>query len=153
MSYNAFSNTSISALAKDTFRSTNHMYAFTFTGLRPLTKHKVYLEDVDYTWACKGWGQNIGEEILSDANGEAKVYILYELPFSAPSAYEIKEPNSINFASNRLSNQNKRVENQISTYYKTFEIKSADGLSHAIVQREFNIVLFNADYNRIEQHD
>lgn len=153
MSYNAFSNASINTTTMDTRASAAHTYDWIFEGLRPNTKHKMFLDDVDYTWACRGWGQNLGEEITSDNTGMARVFVLYEIPFQQPASYEMKIPSSLGGSGNRINNQNGRFEDSVMTYYKTFEIKSADGLSHAIIHLPFPIVLINTDYNTIEQHD
>lgn len=153
MSYNSFTNTSISTQSHDTFRSATHTYKMRFSGLRPNTKHKMYLEDVDYTWACKGWGQNLGEDLLSSSDGNLTVYVLYEIPFSRPSLYENKETQSVAFYSNKFNNQNKRMEDVVDVQWKTFEVRSADNMSHAATKMHFHIVLINGDYNRQEQHD
>lgn len=129
------------------------MYTMRFKGLRPNTKHKMYLENVDYTWACKGWGQNLGEDILSDADGFATVYVLYEIPFSRPAQYEFEEKQSISYNNKKLNSQNARMEDVVYVQWKSFELKSADGLSQAVFQMHFHIVMVNGDFNRIEQHD
>jgi len=153
MSFNSFSNTSISTTIEDTHRSGVHCYKMTFTGLRPSTKHKVYLDGVDYTWACRGWGQNLGEDIITDINGVAKVHVYYEIPFSRPAVYETKTPESIAYYSNRINNKNKRMEDVVQVQYKVFEIRSADSQSYATAQMHFHICIIKGDVNRIEQHD
>lgn len=153
MSYNSHSNTSISTRNSETFRTRTHTYKFEFTGLRPKTKHKMYLDDIDYTWACKGFGQKIGEDLLSDVNGKLMVYVLYEIQFSRPAMFEMKETQSIAYYSNKLNNQNSRMEDKVRVSWKTFQIKSADGLSHAELNMHFHTVLINGDYNSIIQHD
>ena len=153
MSYNAFSNNSITSVSNDTFRTNSHCYKFTYSGLRPNTKHKMYLDGSDYTWACRGFGQNLGEDLLSNNNGQLTVYVLYEIPFSKPAAYEIKEKDSVAFYTDKFNTPNGRMEDTVHVQWKKFEIQSADGLSHAETLVHFHTVLVNADYNKIEQHD
>lgn len=153
MSFNAFSNTSLTTLATDTQKSGAHEYKMIFKGLRPSTKHRLYLEDEDYTWACRGWGQNLGEEIVSDEFGVARVFVYYEIYASRPAQFEYKTTESVAFHSNKLSKQNARMEDAVIVNYKTWEIKSADGLSQAVFHMHFHEPMINGDYNRIEQHD
>lgn len=151
MAFNAYNKDSMSTLATDTSRTTVKAIKLSFGGLRPNTKHKMYLDGVDYTWACKGFGQNLGEDILSDENGQVNVTVLYEIPYSFPSNYELPTGNPISDIRNSVGAQNSRESRRIYQDYKTWTIRSLDGLSEAHHQRRFDIVLVDGDYNKIER--
>ena len=152
MSYNTYDQNSITAQNGDTFRSTAHGYKMEFRGLRPRTRHKMYLDDVDYTWACKGFGQKLGEDVMSDENGAVKLIVYYEIPLTGAAAFENLQQATYSSGVS-VGQQNSRAENKVYVQYKTWNLKSADGLSSAMFQVHFHIVMTNTDYNRIEQHD
>ncbi len=143
MSFNSFSNVSISTLASDTQRAGAMCYRMTFKGLRPNTKHKMYLENVDFSWACRTYGKNIGEDMISDENGDLIVFVYYEIPFVKPADFEIDETQSVAYSSSRINNTNRRMEDAVSVQWKSFEVRSDDGLSHAILNMHFHIPIVN----------
>lgn len=153
MSFNTYDGASISTTNDDTYRTAAHAYNMAFVGLRPNTKHKIYLDGIDYTWAAKGYGQNLGEDILSTEKGTASLMVYFEIPLSRPAQFELDVPNTLSFYSNKVGNQNKRMEDAVNVNWKTWEIRSADGLSNAMLNMHFHIALVYGDVNRIQQHD
>lgn len=150
MSYNSFNSDSINNPTKDTFRSGTHKYRMIFSGLRPNTKHKMYLDNVDYSWACIPYGGMLGDDLVTNENGILHVFVLYEIPFSQPAEYEMPKPSG---SSSQFNSPNSRMEDVVKVVWKTFEVRSLDNMSHAAVSMHFHILLQNNDVNRIEQHD
>jgi hypothetical protein len=128
---NYFSNTSIATRADDTQVAGAASIVLRFVGLRPNSKHRVYIEGEDYTWACKGWGKNLGEELVTNEFGSVCFSILYEISMGAPFEREDKVTNSVAYYSSRMDSGASKRENNVSRIYKTVEIRSADNASHA----------------------
>ena len=90
---------------------------------------------------------------MSDENGVVSVKVLYEIPYSMASRHEFPEKNSISDGTNNIGRQNYRKESRIYNDFKTWTLRSNDGLSTAYYQMQFHIALVDGDYNRSEQHD
>lgn len=127
--YNDYSNSSISTVSPDTEIVGARQFVIRFFGLRPNTKHKVYLDGVDYTWACKGWGQNLGEDILTNEYGVADFRVLFETSRQGRAELEEETVNSVAYYSGKVNPANRSIEDVVKTSKKTFYIRSADGLS------------------------
>lgn len=153
MSFNQYSNTSISTVAQDTFKNTATLYPIAFAGLKPNARFTLLLDGQDYSWAAAQYGKNIGDPFISDSNGILKLKVLFEIPFSRPAEYDIPETQSVAFYSNRIGEPNNRMEQAITLTYSTFTVISDDGLSSATFRMHHHILLINGDYNKIEQHD
>lgn len=111
MSLQATSNSYYQTLTLDPPITTNGLIRFDAWGMKPNTKYDIFVNDVDYGWATKPWGKNLGDQIVSDSNGKAVFFILTEIPFEASYAYDrvIADNNTVqsrNQQNNQLSSVN-----------------------------------------------
>jgi hypothetical protein len=81
MTLQATSNDYFQTLTLDTPITTNEALRINVHGMRPLTEYNIMLNDIDYGWATRPWGKNLGDPIVSDRNGKVTVFILHEIPF------------------------------------------------------------------------
>jgi hypothetical protein len=133
--------TNLQEQATGVFRTTNLIYNFRVTGLKPSTFHRVYLDGVDVTWASRQPGKDYGNRPQSDESGNMWLEILTQTDFPRVQNFELPTRRSVSFQTEQLtrgSASHTRVSNFI-----IFEIKSDDGTSYATFQAEQNVLLTN----------
>lgn len=105
----------------------SNRYTFAFKGLRPNTRHDLYLNNQLYNFAAIPFGKNIGDSIISDSNGTVKVVILAE------DSYKLAAAERENFTTpfnTLMTNQQKdKREKKVIRMYDDFFLTSVDGKS------------------------
>lgn len=131
----------IATKSLNTIRTQTHMTFFGVQGLRPNTRHDVYLEGELYTFACKQFGKDLGEDLISDENGRLAFYMLHEVEFNRNMNFELQSSQSLAFQSSGVNQQDSRREANLVTNYKIVEIKSPDGNSYSQLNLESPLLL------------
>ena len=72
----------------DTARSKAFNVPIECMGLKPNTKYNFFLDGVDYSWAAKPWGKNLGEDLVSDNEGKLSFYFLYDFQYEGNYAFD-----------------------------------------------------------------
>lgn len=105
---------------------------FKFVGLRPNTKHDLYMNGIIYNWAAKPYGKNLGDSIISDNNGRVSIDVFHE---SAIIPNVEDSVNNGSFFNSSLTNQQKDNRDRIVIRaFTDFELISADQKSKGIVR-------------------
>ena len=121
-------------------RTQNHRYRFLFNGLLPNTKHKMYIDGVDYTFATRQLGKDFGDDLISGPSGELDVFVLYEIPFSRDQNFELPQTQSVAYQEQIYNNQESKTYRVVNNYV-LFEVKSADENSYAQYSMRNSILL------------
>jgi hypothetical protein len=109
-------------------RVQTHKLTLGFNGLLPRTKHILYMDGVDHSFASRQMGKEPGDDIISDANGEAVVEFYYEVPFARDQNFELPQTPSLSFQESVLSDS--RRQNLVTNVLK-IELKSSNEQSYA----------------------
>lgn len=150
MSVQATSNTYFTELTIGTPITTNQALEYNIWGMIPNTNYTCYVNDVDYSWATKQWGKNLGESITSDANGKARFFILFEIPFEASYSYDFDNTNQTIY--DQRNNQNNQFPtDNIHQMVRTITLISASGHTISIRSRQ-RIWVILGHPNRSEHH-
>lgn len=122
-------------------RTQNHTYRFEVTGLRPNTKHTITIDDEEYAFATRQFGKAPGADLISNADGELQLFILYEIEFNRTQNFELNQTQSLATEGNAFNQQQNRKAVNTVTNYKVVEVKSFDGLSQAQFIMRQNLIL------------
>ena len=107
--------------------SMSRLYHFYFAGLAPSTVHVPYLNGVDHSFATRGYGQEYGEALVSDNNGNLEVYVFYDLAYGRSFNFELPQTQTFNYQNAQINNKEIVTAQNV----LTFELKSFDGSSYA----------------------
>jgi hypothetical protein len=118
--------------------------------MRPLTKYDILVNDIDYGWATKPWGKNLGDDIISDRNGKATVFILHEIPFEQSYTYDsfLNQTDSATQLRNQQTYQATTVN--IQTTAKTIQFSAPNSLITVILPVRIWLTLGHP--NRSDHH-
>lgn len=122
-------------------RTQNHTYKFEITGLRPNTKHTITIDDEDYGFATRQFGKAPGADLISDADGNLSLLVLYEIEFNRTQNFELNQTQSLATEGNALNQQQNRKAVNTVINYKVIEVKSFDGLSQTQFIMKQNLIL------------
>lgn len=89
----ATSNTFLDDISYDTFQTRNHTWNMKFWGLKPNTKHDLYVDGVEYNWAAKQFGKDLGADLVSDSDGKLLFNLFYEFPFEGTYSLDMSNKN------------------------------------------------------------
>jgi hypothetical protein len=121
-------------------RVQTHAYKFTFTGLLPNTKHTVFYDGVDHTFATRTWGGDYGGELISDENGMLLVEMLIEIEFNRDQNFELPQGQSLSSQERTVNTQQRRLA-KVVVQKRIIEAKSANDLSYGQIIVDQNLVL------------
>ena len=150
MSIQATSNTYLTELTIDAPITTNQEIRYQVWGLIPNTNYTCYINDVDYSWATRQWGKNLGEPITSDESGKALFFVLHEMPFEASYSYDLE--NTDQNVYDLRNQQNKQFPTRnIHQTVRSMQLISASGHTITIKTRQ-SIWVTLGHPNRSEHH-
>jgi hypothetical protein len=132
----------------DTVRCNAHLICLKVNGLRPFTKHKFYIDGIDYSWACRQFGKNLGEDLISDGGGYIKFDVLGEFKYEGNYSFDNATSDQTENAYNQSQQINKST-NFVKTY-RFMELKAPD--SYAFVNWPMRILVTAGHTNRSESH-
>jgi hypothetical protein len=144
MSLIATSNAVFTTVA-DTFRTRTKFLRLTAKGLRASTKYTITLDGIDYAWATKQDGKNLGEDLISDAEGELFFGILIEHPYN--DNYTADTIHTELDLSERLNTQ--KIKNNYRVSSRLLELRAGD--SYTVFQLPYRIILVDDKPNRIDE--
>jgi len=122
-------------------RTQNHAYSFHVNGLKPNTKHKMYVDGVDNTWATKQHGKDFGDDLISNGDGALSVQLLAQWAYPRNQNFELPEQQSVAFQTNNVGQGSTQASTKRVNNYVIIEIKSDDSLSYAQFQLKLNLIL------------
>jgi hypothetical protein len=141
------SNVVFADTTQDTLRSKAFNVPISVTGLKPNTKYDFYLDSVLYTWACKPFGKNLGDNLVSDASGKLTFYFLYDFQYEGNYAFD-----DLPVTPQTGSQYNQQGTDQY-YYYKTnrfIELKGPG--SYASAYFPLRLLIIPSHVNRIQSH-
>lgn len=144
----AFTSNTSFTLSSDTFKTQCKGITIDFGGLKPLTRHDCLVDGLNYNWATKQFGKNIGDDLISDVKGKINITILFEIPYEGTIAHD----NIVTRVDNNLllGNQSEQRTNNYMVTNKVIEIKGNNSYAKYIKTFRFLINPYHA--NRIEHH-
>jgi len=123
--------TDLTTQALNTGRTQNHFYELRCFGLRPSTVHTITFMGVDHGFATRQFGKDFGASLISDSDGELKLGMLVQLPYSRDLNFELPQTQTLQYQSEQL-NANRKAVNTADNY-REVKITSADGRSVAVM--------------------
>lgn len=147
MSIQATSNDYFTTLSLDPPITNNKLLELNCWGMKPNTKYEIYVNDVEFGWATKQWGKNLGDDLISDEKGQITVYVLSEIPFEASYAYDHDRPD--NSSPTRNKQTDSKPSNIVNTL-TTIELRAPNSI--ITIMRQTNILVTLGHPNRSEHH-
>lgn len=123
--------------AQNITRTQNHYYHMRASGLRPNTKHNIFIEGIDRGYSTRQFGKNFGEDLISDENGEIRYGVLYELEYNRDKNFEIPSKQQ----TDPNNQQGSKKPSRIFVENKIIELISPDGGSQCQFVLKLNIIL------------
>lgn len=123
---------------KSISRTSHRIFLIQANGLRPNTKHKLYLDGVEHTFAARQLGKDFGDDLISDQSGRIDLEYLMQFNFNRDQNFELPEQQTLSYRDSVLNTQR---SNRVVKNYVLVEIKSADGQSYAQHVRTINRIL------------
>ncbi len=121
-------------------RTQNHFYEYNITGLDPNTVHQITIDDVDHGFATKQNGKDFGEALISNADGELSIGVLFELRFPRDQNFELPRVNTLQFQNEQLASENRKTVNTVNNF-RVLEVASFNGSSRAQLVLRINSLL------------
>lgn len=84
----ATSNLVFENTISDTARSKCFQVPVSCTGLQPGTTYSFFLDSIDYSWASKPYGGNLGDPLIPDQYGSLNFYFLYDFQYEGNYAFD-----------------------------------------------------------------
>lgn len=148
MAVQATSNLVFENTMSDTMRSKCFQVPVSATGLQPGTSYAFYLDSIDYSWASKPYGGNLGDPLIPDQYGSLNFYFLYDFQYEG----------NYSFDDMQVSPQDTSQYQQQGTdalYYMTtnryIQLISAGG-SEASAYVPLRLLIIPSHVNRIQGH-
>ncbi len=144
MSLVATSNAVFASVA-DTFRTRAKFVKFFAKGLRPNTKYSISVDGIEYGWAAKQIGKNLGDNLVSNDIGTLDFGLLVETPYNENYAFDT--------IITQLSKEERLNQQQIPNNYKTTTrlIELIAPNSYAAFQMPYRVLVVDDQPNRLEQ--
>lgn len=131
-------------------RTQNHFYQFAASGLRPNTKHNVFIEDEDVGFRTRQFGKEFGADLISNENGELFFGILHEIEFARNRNFELPQGQTLSFQDSQVNNTaGSRQASQTVKNNLIVELISPDGQSQTQIVMNLNIILTAGPVNQL----
>lgn len=143
-----FTSNSAFALSSDTFKTQTKAVELPFIGLKSSTKHDVFVDGINYNWATKQFGKNLGDDLVSDERGRLTIIIYLEIPYEGTVSYD----NIIHNTNQNvlIGNQSEAKARNYMTTNKVIEVKGDN--SYGKYLKTLRILVNPAHVNRAESH-
>lgn len=107
------SNVDINTLDYDTFTARTLNFPVSAKSLKAFTQYDLYVDEVNYNWAAKQFGKDLGDPLVSDQEGRLYFTVLLEFPYEGTYAYD-----EVQYDSNqgKLGSQTNRNVNYVQSY-------------------------------------
>jgi hypothetical protein len=143
----ATSNTVFDDTTTDTLRSKAFNIPIESGSLKPNTKYDFYLDSILYNWACKPWGKNLGDDLVSDDEGKLYFNFLYDFQYEGNYAFD-------NLPVTPVTGSQYNQQGADQFYYFTtnrfLELKGAG--SYVSAYFPLRLLIIPSHVNRIESH-
>lgn len=131
-------------------RTQNHFYQCRATGLRPNTKHNVFIEGEDVGFRARQFGKVFGDDLISDENGQLLFGLLHEIEFARNRNFELPQSQTLSFQDGQVNNTaGSRQASQTVKNNLIIELVSPDGQSQSQIVLKMNIILTAGPVNQL----
>jgi hypothetical protein len=136
-----------SDVTSDTVRSKTFNVPADVSGLKAKTNYDFYLDGVQYNWACKPFGRQLGDQLVSDPEGKLKFNFLYDFQYEGNYAFD-------NLPATPVTGSQYNQQETDSYYYFTttrfIELKGAN--SYASAYFPLRLLIIPSHVNNITSH-
>lgn len=111
-----------------------------FSALNPGTKYRIFMNDIDVSWAAKQYGKDLGDTLIADSNGNLRFRLLTEQPFESPF---FSENNQISYSAQQNTNLNKQETKRKTKLFEdpiVLQLKDFAGNVKASVTRSMRVL-------------
>ena len=125
-----------------------HFYQFAANGLRPLTKHNIFIEGEDRGFATRQFGKAFGDDLISDENGVIQFGLLHEIAFNREQLFELPQGQTLSFQDRQIA-QTTRQSSATVVNNLIIELISPDEQSQAQFVVRLNLLLTPGPVNQL----